>query len=160
MIKERHLYISIGTLVVLGFLSLFFLALKVSGEEQILTKQSSYNIKAEFNNIGQLKAHSKVSIAGVKIGRVKNITLDTKNFTAVVSIEIDKNYNKIPSDSELQILTAGLLGDQYLTIIPGFNENDFLHEGSVLSLSQTHSAIVLEDLLGKFLTSMQQKKGA
>lgn len=159
MLKERHFYISIGTLVVLGFISLLFLAVKVSGEEPMFSRNPSYIIKAEFSNVGQLKPNARVAIGGVKIGRVRQISLKPDDFTAMVVIEIDKSYSKIPSDSEIQIVTAGLLGDQYLTITPGFEE-DFLHEGSFLDLSQTHSALILEDLLGKFLTSMSQKRGS
>lgn len=159
MINERHFYISIGTLVLLGFLSLFFLAIKVSGEEQMLNRRASYTISAEFTNIGQLNRNARVAIAGVKVGKVSHIHLDPHNFTAMVTIDIEERYNQIPMDSELRIVTAGLLGDQYLTFSPGF-EHEYLHEGSFLGLSQTHSALILEELLGKFLTSMQQKRSS
>lgn len=159
MLKERHFYISIGTLVVLGFISLLFLAIKVSGEEPIFGRKPTYLIQAEFSNVGQLKPNARVAIGGVKIGRVRQISLKPSDFTATVSIEIESTYNQIPADSEIQIVTAGLLGDQYLTITPGF-EHEFLENGAYLDLSQTHSALILEDLLGKFLTSMSQKRGS
>lgn len=159
MLKERHFYISIGTLVILGFIALLFLAVKVSGEQPIFGRKPTYEIQAEFTNVGQLKPNARVAIGGVKIGRVKHISLKPADFTATVNIEIESSYNQIPSDSEIQIITAGLLGDQYLTITPGF-EHEFLQNGSYLDLSQTHSALILEDLLGKFLTSMSQKRGS
>lgn len=157
MISERHFFISIGTLVVLGFLSIFFLAIRVSGQEQMLHPKATYSLTAEFTNVGQLKRNARVAIAGVKIGSVSSVSLDPQNFTAIVTVDIEQKYNKIPTDSELRIVTTGVLGDQYLTFTPGFDD-EFFQDGAFLGLSQTHSALILEELIGKVLTSMQPKR--
>ena len=151
--KERTLYTSVGVFVVLGFVSLLFLAVQVSGVNHFYRKDSDYVMTADFSNIGGLKPQAKVSLAGVTIGRVASISLDQESYLAIATIEIfDKNMN-IPDDSRLSIVTAGLLGDSYLSFSPGFS--DIMSKGGDhIDTSQTVSAMVLEDLISKFVSQM------
>ena len=151
--KERTLYTSVGVFVVLGFVSLLFLAVQVSGVNHFYRKDSDYVMTADFSNIGGLKPQAKVSLAGVTIGRVASISLDQESYLAIATIEIfDKNMN-IPDDSRLSIVTAGLLGDSYLSFSPGFSDI-MLKGGDHIDTSQTVSAMVLEDLISKFVSQM------
>jgi phospholipid/cholesterol/gamma-HCH transport system substrate-binding protein len=154
--KEKNLYTAVGLLVLSGFCALLFLAVQVSGAGQFYHRDASYVVTAEFSNIGGLKNQAKVSIAGVTIGRVTAIQLDKKNFLAKVTLEIFDTYNQIPDDSRLSIITAGLLGDNYLAFTPGFSDT-LLKDNSYIDAGQTVSAVILEELLSKFLTSMHTK---
>lgn len=151
--KQRSIYISVGIFVTLGFISLLFLAVKVSGVNQFYRAEPEYVFEAEFQNIGGLKPQAKVSLAGVTIGRVSAIRLDEQAYSAIATIEIFDNIVKIPDDSRLSIITAGLLGDSYLSFSPGFSES-FISDGDLLDVSQTISAVVLEDLISKFVSQM------
>lgn len=151
--KERTLHIGVGIFVTLGFVALLFLAVKVSGVNHFYRSEPDYTMTAEFSNIGGLKPQARVSMAGVTVGRVSSIYLDTDTFLAIATIEIfDKSY-KIPDDSRLSIITAGLLGDSYLSFTPGFSDS-YLGGSDHLDVSQTISAVVLEDLISKFMSQM------
>ena len=117
-------------------------------------EHGSYEITAKFDTIGSLAPGSSVKIAGVKIGRVKHIGIDSTTFQAVATLEIAGNYANIPDDSVAKILTAGLLGEQYVGIDPGGEEQP-LKNGDEIKFTQ--SAFVLENMIGQFLTSMAQK---
>lgn len=150
--KNRTIEISVGLFVVFGILSLLMLAMQVSGLSNSFREDKGYRVTAVFENIGGLKVRSKVTMAGVKIGRVTNVTLDRDDYYALVEMSIDPMYNNIPSDSEAQILTSGLLGDNYIGIKPGFEEKHFLKDGDHIDDTRTNSAVVLEDLISKFVT--------
>lgn len=150
--KLRTVEITVGAFMIAGILSLLMLALQVSGLSYFFRQEPGYRIKAEFANIGGLKVRAKVSVAGVVVGRVVKIHLQPETFNASVWMAIDlKQVDKLPVDSRASILTAGLLGDNYISLVPGFNETEFLQEGSNIPLSSTDSAVILEQLISKFL---------
>ncbi len=152
--RLKTLEISVGFLMIAGILSLLMLALQVSGLSYFMHEEPGYKIKAEFSNIGGLKVRAKVSVAGVVIGRVLSIDLDPKTLNATVWISINpKHAQELPLDSRASILTAGLLGENYLSLSPGFNEDEFLKEGSTIAIGNTDSAVVLEQLISQFLAA-------
>lgn len=151
--KEKTVYTAVGIFVVLGFISLLFLAVQVSGVNHFYRKEPEYKLTADFSNIGGLKPQARVSLAGVTVGRVSSIELDTTNYLAIAHIEIFDNSLTIPDDSRLSIMTAGLLGDSYLSFTPGFSDIGII-DGQHLDVSQTISAVVLEDLISKFMSQM------
>ena len=114
----------------------------------------SYRVSASFDNIGGLNAKSPVTLAGVRIGRVTSIQVDRDRFNAVVNMTISSAYNNLPLDTSASILTSGLLGSQYIGLDPG-GDIEVLQEGSVIDITQ--SAIVLENLISKFLFSQAEK---
>ncbi len=136
----------VGLLVVLGALALLFLALK-SANLLSLSFQSTYEVSARFDNIGGLKPQAAIKSAGVVVGRVKRIGFDDQSFQAVVHMDIEERY-KFPKDSSLKILTSGLLGEQYIGIEAGADDQN-LAAGD--RLQQTQSAVVLENLISQFL---------
>ena len=145
--QRNSLEIAVGLFVLFGLIALVLLAFEVSGLNQTFTRNSGYEIKAYFPNIGSLKPRSKVTVAGVNVGRVKDIILDPQTYEAEVIVFIDSDI-KIPKDSSASILTAGLIGDNYLSIDPGLEEEYFVDGGVV---AKTHSALVLEELVSRFL---------
>lgn len=150
--KSRKLEIWVGLFVVLSIASFLMLSLQVSGLSNFYSAKSGYTVKAYFANIGGLKNRSKVTVSGVTIGRVVSIELEEDSYgqyQAVVSFVINTEFNKIPADSSAKILTAGLLGDNYIGIVPG-HADKFLQEGS--SIDFTTQAVLLEDLISKFAT--------
>ena len=152
--KIKTLEISVGLLMIAGVLSLLMLALKVSGLTYSFEDKPGYMIRADFSNIGGLKTRARVSVAGVVIGRVLRVELDPQTFNASVWMSIDPSQaHQLPMDSRASILTAGLLGDNYVGISPGFSEQEFLAEGSHIPVSNTDSAVVLEQLISKFLAA-------
>ncbi len=154
--RTRTLEMAVGLFLVAGFVALFFLAIKVSGLSDE-TSRPSYRLYASFQNAGGLTVRAKVTMAGVAIGRVSGITLDPKTLKAKVALDIYKDVNSIDNDSVASILTAGLLGEKYIGIVPGAGD-ETLKDGD--EIEQTQSSLVLEDLIGKFLSSMANKPDA
>lgn len=152
----RTLEISVGFFIVFSVVALLILALQVSGLSQIFESNVGYEMKAQFSNIGGLKVRGKVVMAGVVVGRVTDIKLNMDSYEAVVTMRVDEVVNKIPDDSRASILTAGLLGDNYIGIMPGFSETYF-HKESVIPIENTDSAVVLENLISKFITNRASK---
>lgn len=138
----------VGLFVVLGSAALLFLALKAANLLQ-LNFENSYRVVARFDNIGGLKPRAAVKSAGVVVGRVASITFDDKTFQANVALDLESRY-AFPKDSSLKILTSGLLGEQYIGIEAG-GETKNMAAGDVLT--QTQSAVVLENLISQFLFS-------
>ena len=136
----------VGLVVLLGGAALVFLALQ-SANLLNLNFRSGYTVTARFDNIGGLKPKAAVRSAGVVVGRVQSIGFDDTTYQARVTLELEKRY-VFPKDSSLKILTSGLLGDQYIGIEPGADENN-LAEGDMVTATQ--SAVVLENLIGQFL---------
>lgn len=132
-------------------IALSVLAIKISGLTSFLPT-SSYHIQADFSDIGQLKVRAPVKIGGVQIGKVTAIILDPTTFKANVIMRIQSHY-QIPDDSSVAILTAGLLGDNYIAVTPMYS-NTFLHEGGEIQF--THSAMVLEKLIGELLFKLSK----
>ena len=137
----------VGLFVLLGMLGLTFLALKAANLGS-LGGGDTYSMQARFDNIGGLKVRAPVRAAGVTVGRVTGIALDGKTFQGVVKMEVERAF-QFPKDTSAKILTAGLLGDQYIGLEPGGDDKN-LAPGD--TLAQTQSAVVLENLIGQFLT--------
>ena len=138
----------VGAFVVAGVLALTFLAFKV-GNLSTYNASESYSLKASFSNIGGLKTTASVRSAGVLIGRVTEIKLNPERYEAEVTLSIDKRY-QFPKDSLISILTSGLLGEQYIGLKPGADD-EMLKNGD--SIKQSRSALVLEDLIGQVVAS-------
>jgi phospholipid/cholesterol/gamma-HCH transport system substrate-binding protein len=154
MHTSRTVEILVGFFVAIGFVALFFLSMQVSNLGE-LSGDAGYQIKARFENVGSLKVRSPVTMAGVKIGRVSGIKFDEESFEALVTMDIESQYNQLPSDSSASILTAGLLGEQYIGLDAG-GEEEFLENNSELEITQ--SALVLEQIIGQFLFSQGSKE--
>ncbi len=145
----------VGVFVLLGMLGLVFLALKAANLGSF-SAGSTYSLTARFDNIGGLKKHAPVRSAGVTVGRVVSIELDRKTYQGVVRMELDSKV-EFPKDSSARILTAGLLGDQYIGVEPGAEEK-ILVAGD--AIKQTQSAVVLESLISQFLFNKAADAGA
>ncbi|HEY2401888.1 MAG TPA: outer membrane lipid asymmetry maintenance protein MlaD [Steroidobacteraceae bacterium] len=158
MRANRTLEIGTGMFVALGFAALFFLTTQLPTTGlKLAGSKSGYHITAEFDNIGDLKVGSPVTIAGVRVGDVNKIHFDPKTFKAVVVLRIDNQYNEIPDDSFASIQTQGLLGGKYIGFSPGGSDTNF-KEGS--RVEQTQSAIVLESLINKLFANFADKAGS
>ena len=138
----------VGLFVLLGLAALVFLALK-AGNMADISFEKTYAVSAKFDNIGGLKPQAPVKSAGVVVGRVGAIGFDDKTYQALVTLELEAGY-KFPKDSSLKILTAGLLGEQYIGIEPGGDLNNLANGDRI---SRTQSATVLEDLINRFIYS-------
>ncbi|UXU88188.1 outer membrane lipid asymmetry maintenance protein MlaD [Burkholderia sp. S-53] len=152
--KKTALDFWVGLFVVVGFLAVLFLALKV-GNMSSLSFQPTYAVKMKFDNIGGLKPRAAVKSAGVVVGRVKTIGFDSNTYQALVTIDVDGQY-QFPKDSSAKILTSGLLGEQYIGLDPG-GDTEMLKAGDTITMTQ--SAIVLENLIGQFLYSKAADAG-
>lgn len=144
----------VGIFVTLGLAALVFLALKV-GNLASIGNDPTYSVKAEFENIGGLKVRAPVRSAGVVVGRVTDIQFDTKKYVAVVSLSLNQKY-RFSKDTAAQILTSGLLGEQYVGLQAGGDEAN-LAEGDSIKL--TSSAVVLENLISRFMFNSAEKSG-
>lgn len=144
--ERTKLDLWVGTFVVAGIVALVVLAFK-AGNLSTYNTSETYQVQAYFTNVGGLKPTASVRSAGVLVGRVTSITLDTERYQAKVVMSIDKRY-QFPRDTFASILTSGLLGEQYIGLLPGGDE-EMLAEGG--EFKKTQSAIVVEELIGKFL---------
>ena len=151
---SRRLELSVGAFVLLGALCLAFLALEVSGLTQT-GDAGSYRLSARFDNVAGLTARAKVSAAGVTVGRVIGIRYDETTAGAIVDMEISQDFAQFSEDTSASILTAGLLGEKYIGLMTGGDPSN-LKDGDVIY--DTQSAIVLEELIGKFLLNMSSDK--
>ncbi|MCK5831184.1 MAG: outer membrane lipid asymmetry maintenance protein MlaD [Methylococcales bacterium] len=136
----------VGLFVVIGIAAICFMAFKISNLSSF-SKQNVYTITARFENSGGLKIKSPVSIAGVRIGRVSKISVDKDSYESIVEMYINSQY-KLPDDTTASIFTAGLLGEQYVSLEPGGSE-EVINPNGVIDITQ--SAIVLEEMIGQFL---------
>ena len=147
MQTSRAVEILVGMFVAAGIAAFFMLAMKVSNISAF-TEKDVYQLKARFDNIGGLKIRSPVRIGGVRIGRVSAIEYDDRQMEAVVTLSIGRKHNRIPDDSMASIYTAGVLGEQYLSLEPG-GSDEFFKDGGIIE--ETQSALVLERMIGKFM---------
>ncbi len=138
----------VGLFVLLGAIALVFLALR-AGNMSSFSFAPTYQVHAYFDNLGGLKVRAPVKSSGVVVGRVSSISFDNERFQAIVSMELESKY-EFPTDSSISILTSGLLGEQYVGITPG-GEDKMLAAGNTIQYTQ--SAVVLEELISKFLYS-------
>lgn len=150
--NTKKFEIWVGAFMLVALAAVVFLCLKVANVNAV-SSEPTYRLYANFDNIGGLKARSPVRVGGVTIGRVSDITLDTKTYLPRVTMEIEQQYDSIPDTSSLAIRTSGLLGEQYLALNIGFEDPELgttiLKDGQ--TIQDTKSAIVLEDLIGQFL---------
>ncbi|HLJ38485.1 MAG TPA: outer membrane lipid asymmetry maintenance protein MlaD [Steroidobacteraceae bacterium] len=155
MQSNRTLEIGTGLFVLLGFAALLFLTTQLPASGLKLSpEKAGYHVTADFDNIGDLKVGSPVTMSGVRIGEVSGIRFDSTIYKAVVSMRIDPQYNQIPEDSFASIQTEGLLGGKYVGISPG-GLDTYLKDGT--NIEQTQSAIVLESLINKFFASFSSR---
>jgi len=153
--SKRGIESLVGLFVVLGIMALTFIALKAANLASF-GQRDGYMLQARFDNIGGLKVRAPVRSAGVVVGRVKSIRLDPKTFQGLVTMEIDRDL-QFPKDSSAKIQTAGLLGDQYIGLEAGGDDKN-LSPGD--TVTQTQSAVVLENLIGQFLFNKAAEAGA
>jgi len=144
--RIRTLEIGVGLFLLAGVLALLLLSLRVSGLS--VGNADTYRLYAYFDNIAGLTVRSKVTMAGVTIGKVTAVDLDRESYTGRVTLEIQQDVDILPYDSTASILTAGLLGEKYIGISVG-GEEETLGDGD--TIRDTQSSLVLEDLIGKFL---------
>ena len=151
--KKNVLEFWVGLFVLLGVVAIGFLAFRVAGGNSLGGSGKSYTVCAEFTDIGGLKTQAPIKTSGVLVGRVSGIQLDPVNYQAKVSLNIDSNY-QFSSDVSAQILTSGLLGEQYIGLQQGGDEEN-LAPGDTITM--TSSAMVLENLIGRLMTSFAEK---
>ncbi len=149
MQQTRSVEIGTGLFVLLGMSALFFLTTQTTGGEKF-SATDTYEVEARFENVGSLKSRAPVAMSGVTIGRVTGVVFDPEMLDAKVTFVIDAQYDQIPDDSDASILTAGLLGSQYIGLQAGGSDT-YLENGGEIYFTQ--SAIVLENLIGKFLVN-------
>jgi phospholipid/cholesterol/gamma-HCH transport system substrate-binding protein len=153
---SKALEILVGLFVSLGIAAVLVLTLRIASLQDVGGAKGSYFVKAKFENVGKLSAGNSVKVAGVTVGRVKSIGVDPTDFEALVTMEISGDYDNIPKDTNAKILTAGLLGEQYIGLEPG-GDDASLKNGDTITFTQ--SAFVLENIIGQFLVSATQKSG-
>ena len=147
MARDRKIEVAVGLFVAAGLAALLMLAVRV-GNLTLQSDSGSYRVMARFENIGGLRVRAPVSMSGIRIGQVVALGFDPETYEAVATLEIEGRYDRVPSDSSASIFTAGLLGEQYISISPGADE-EFLAPGDEIGLTQ--SAMILERLIGQFL---------
>ncbi|MBL8200673.1 MAG: outer membrane lipid asymmetry maintenance protein MlaD [Chromatiales bacterium] len=156
MESNRTRELGTGLFIFLGFAALLFLATQTTDLEEYGGDSDGYRVTARFDDVAGLKVRAPVTMAGVNIGRVESIAFDNERLDAVVSLRIKQKFNRIPDDSDASILTAGLLGSKYVGLGPGGSDT-YLTDRSELEITQ--SAVVLEQLVSKFLFSQAEKGG-
>jgi phospholipid/cholesterol/gamma-HCH transport system substrate-binding protein len=154
--QNRTLEVGVGLFLLAGLLALLLLALRVSGLT-VGSSDNTYKVYAHFENIAGLTVRSKVTMAGVTIGKVTAIDLDRNSYMGRVTMVLDDAVDNLPADSTASILTAGLLGEKYIGISVG-GEEEVLRDGG--TIHDTQSSLVLEDLIGKFLLNSVNKDQA
>jgi phospholipid/cholesterol/gamma-HCH transport system substrate-binding protein len=155
MKSSNQVEIAAGIFLLLGLAALIFLAVEATDSGGVKTGES-YKVNASFTNIGGLKPKAPVKMAGVTIGRVASIELDQESLEARVVLDIDRRYADLPSDTSASVLTAGILGDQYIGLEPG-GAPDALADGDRILL--TNSAVVLEQLIGRYIFNAEEEEG-
>ncbi len=158
MKKQRYFDISVGFFMLLGVLALAIMVMKVSGISNLISGKT-YMVTADFTDIGGLRVRAPVTIAGVKIGEVTDIELQSNELNAKVTMSLRRD-KKIPYDDvSARILTEGLLGSNYISIVPGFEDDEhphhnYLKEGD--TIAKTQQAIILENLIGQLLFNIKK----
>ena len=150
MISRKSVEIWVGVFVAAGLFALGVLAFRV-GNLTSADVVDGYKVEARFENVGSLKVKSPVTVAGVRIGRVTQISFDSDTYQARVVMNLDGRYKNLPTDTGASILTSGLLGEQYIELEPGGAE-EYLKDGSRIKVTQ--SAMVLEKLVGRVMTTL------
>lgn len=157
--KQYYVDVSVGLFMLGGLLALLLMVMKVSGISNLTAAHKNYQVSADFTDIGGLKIRAPVTVAGVKIGEVTDIELQPAALIAKVTMLLNSN-NLIPyEDTSARILTQGLLGSNYISIVPGFESEDskehpYLREGD--KIAKTQEALILENLIGQFLFNIKK----
>ncbi|MBD1576194.1 MULTISPECIES: outer membrane lipid asymmetry maintenance protein MlaD [Vibrio] len=154
MDKNRRIELWVGCFVLGAILAILVMVFKVANVTSI-GPSDSYTLKANFDNIGNLKVRSPVKVGGVVVGRVSDISLDTEQYIPVVSMTIGRQFGQYPETSSAQILTSGLIGEQYISLVPGFSMDGIAMLDNNDFVEDTKSALVLEDLIGQMLYSVK-----
>jgi len=152
MKKQTKIEIWVGAFVLMSLMALSAIAFQISNFSG-WKERPTYEVSALFDNIGGLKVRAPVKLSGVVIGRIVAIEIDPISFKARVKMNIDQDFNQLPMDSSASILTSGLLGDQYIGLEPG-GDDELLEQGAQIEMTQ--SAIVLEELIGQFLVKFSE----
>ena len=147
MLQSSYVETVVGIFVTIGLASLLMLSMKVSNLSS-MTREDGYVLKVQFQNIGGLKVRSPVKMSGVVVGRVGRIYIDNESYYAVVELSIYEDFNFIPTDTSADIYTAGLLGEQYISLSPGAQET-YLKNGDMIKFAS--HAVVLERLIGRIM---------
>lgn len=154
MTRNGRIEVAVGVFVALGVAALLVLALQVSNLATVdAWAEDHYEVTARFDNVGGLRSRAQVTMAGVRIGRVTDIQFDDRTYQAEVTMRLRARHDQIPADTTASIFTAGLLGEQYVGLEPGADEQ-YLGQGDEIMFTQ--SAIVLENLIGQFLYSLER----
>lgn len=159
MNKQRNVDISVGLFMLLGLLAILVMVVNVSGITEFKSSHSGYNVVADFSDIGGLKVRAPVTIAGVKVGEVTRIELQPGALNAKVTMTL-RSDKRIPYDDvSARILTQGLLGSNYISIVPGFEDADnkthpYLRAGD--EIAKTQEAVILENLIGQLLFNIKK----
>ena len=153
MIRMRTIEISVGAFVLAGILALIFLAFRVSGVG-IGETGDIYHLQARFDDVAGLRLRSKVTMAGVTIGRISKIAVDSEMGEAIVTMDIRSDVNNLSVDTGARIQTEGFIGGRYISLVPGGDE-EVLHDGD--TITNTQGALVLENLIGDFITRGGEK---
>ncbi|WP_047046157.1 outer membrane lipid asymmetry maintenance protein MlaD [Vibrio mexicanus] len=153
MQQTRKMELMVGSFVLAGICAILVMIFQVA-DVKSLGSSDTYTLNAEFDNIGSLKVRSPVKVGGVVVGRVTKIELNSDSLIPVVSMAISSRYNQFPETSSVKILTSGLIGEQYIGLVPGFvfDDEEMLADGDLIE--DTKSALVLEDLIGQVLYSV------
>ncbi len=165
--RIKTIEVSVGLFVLAGLLAFLMLALRVSGLNDFYSEKG-YEITAEFEHVGGLKPKARVAIAGVEVGRVKSVSFDKTTHYAKVKMLIFNSVDNLPENTEAQILTAGLLGDNYIGLLPiqsvdqidelsPNHSGHYLKPGANIGIESTHKAVILEELISKFLAGQAAK---
>lgn len=162
---KRSIEIAVGLFIIFGLVSLIVLALRVSGLSDIYSGHEGFVITADFNKVGGLKPRARVTIGGVQVGRVTSIRLNQEEengnvfYVPRVTIALDKAVDNLAKETKAQILTAGLLGDNYIELDPGFFDEDddvekeYLADFGHIAMENTLSPVALEDIIAHFISS-------
>lgn len=154
--KTRTLNLGTGAFVLLGFAALFFLTTQTTSRGLSLASPPHYDLTAKFDNVGDLKVGAPVSMSGVEMGRVSNISFDWHEYKAVVSMRMDARFKQIPTDSDAAIYTQGLLGGKFIGLTAG-GADSYLKDKDQIDFTQ--SAFVLENLIGQVLANFVKGGG-
>jgi phospholipid/cholesterol/gamma-HCH transport system substrate-binding protein len=155
MLQVKKLETAVGFFLLFSIAALLVLVLKVSSIS-FHSSAKGYGVMAVFGNIGDLKVRAPVTLSGVHIGEVTGVQIDPETFKAVVALHINENQTHLPIDSSASIYTQGLLGSNYISLTPGFDDQHFLKNGS--RITNTHSALILENLIGQLLFSLKKSE--
>lgn len=152
MQQTRKLELWVGSFVLIGLCAILFMIFQVA-DVKGLGSSDTYTLEARFDNIGSLKVRSPIKVGGVVVGRVSSIELDKESYLPIVRFSVNSEY-QFPDTSSAQILTSGLIGEQYIGLVPGFifDDEGYLVDGD--RIEDTKSALVLEDMIGQVLYSI------